>query len=100
MVINPLIMEYKYMYIYILVGGLEHVLFSISYMGSSFPLTFMFFKMVRLKTPTRYGGFLSHGGSPSHHGFQFWDGHDLEDLGVYDLGTSVFTSPTSTRKDP
>ena len=28
-----------------LVGGLEHFLFSISYMGLSFPLTFIFFKM-------------------------------------------------------
>ena len=30
-----------------LVGGLEHCLFSISYMGESFPLTFIFFKMVK-----------------------------------------------------
>ena len=29
----------------LLVGGFEHVLFSISYMGLSFPLTFIFFKM-------------------------------------------------------
>ena len=31
----------------ILVGGLEHVLFSIMYGMSSFPLTFIFFKMVK-----------------------------------------------------
>jgi hypothetical protein len=30
-----------------LVGGLEHVLFSIIYRMSSFPLTFIFFKMVK-----------------------------------------------------
>ena len=34
-----------------LIGGFKHCLLSISYMGSSFPLTFIFFKMV-IASPT------------------------------------------------
>jgi hypothetical protein len=39
--------------VYYLVGGLEHVLFYIIYGMSSFPLTFIFFKMV-IAPPTSY----------------------------------------------
>ena len=41
-------MMYPHSYIhYILVGGFKHFLFSIIYGMSSFPLTFIFFKMVK-----------------------------------------------------
>jgi hypothetical protein len=42
----------RYVYIYILVGGLEHFLFPIIYGMSSFPLTFIFFSGVGIP-PTR-----------------------------------------------
>ena len=51
-------------YIYILVGVLEHLdYFSIQLGISPSQLTFIFFRGVGIP-PTRYGGFLSHGDAP------------------------------------
>ena len=52
-------------YKYNLVGGLEHFLFSIIYGMSSFPLTFIFFKMVIAPPTSIYSGMLTYEHLPS-----------------------------------
>ena len=52
-------------YKYNLVGGLEHFLFSIIYGMSSFPLTFLFFKMVIAPPTSIYSGMLAYEHLPS-----------------------------------